>query len=326
MLRPLALAVAALVCAAPLAQEVPGWDGEPYAGALSLEAGFSGDPRTIDVRPGGTMANPVQGAGCTGHIGQRPDVTLDYDAGSLFDLTVSAASATDISLLVRSPDGRYHCDDDGGEGLNPMLTIADPPAGRYVVWAGVYAASGEYVDGVVGFSEIGNAVSVANLGDGDAPVAYTAPVATASGDPDRASGTVPGWDGDPYFGTTVLRAGFSGDPRVIEVRAGGAQENPLTGPGCVGHLGLRPDAVVQYTAGSLGLTFSAASARDLSLVVRTPSGRYHCDDDSGAGLNPRVTFPTPESGAYRIWVGTYADSEELADSRLGISELGREVE
>ncbi len=332
----LASALLLVLASAPRAQEVPGWDQPPYAGTLSLRSGFSDDPRTIDVSPGGTTANPVEGAGCAGYIGARPDVVLEYEAGTTFDLTISAASETDISLLVRGPDGRYYCDDDSGEGLNPSLTIPDPISGTYRVWAGVYASSGEYTDGVVGFSEIGQEVTLdaANAASRtiqatptDRTTIRATPTATAQTvSASGASGVVPGWDGDPYFGTTVLSAGFSDDPRVVEVRAGGAQANPLTGSGCTGYIGLRPDAVVRYTAGSLSLTFSAAADQDLSLVVRTPSGRYHCDDDSGEGLNPRIDFDAPESGDYRIWVGTYAESDDLADSRLGISELGYEVE
>ncbi len=327
--RLLSIVGTAFLCAAPsVAQEIPGWNEDPYAGTLALDSGFSDDPRAISVRPGGTQANPIKGSGCTGYIGQRPDVVLDYSAGSLFDLTVSAASEADISLVVRAPDGRYHCDDDSGEGLNPLLTISGPQSGRYRVWAGVYAASGEYTEGVVGFSELGRAVTVEDGGSD----ASAAPVRSGSSSTDEHSasaaayGTVPGWDEDPYFGTTVLSAGFSDDPRVIDVQAGGAQANPLTGAGCSGYVGPRPDAVVRYTAGTLPLTFSAAAEQDLSLIVRTPSGRYYCDDDSGEGLNPRIDFDAPGSGEYRVWVGTYGETDDLVDSRLGVSELGYEVE
>lgn len=314
---------ALLLATAPLAQEIPGWDGEPYAGTVTLTAGFTGDPHTVDVRPGGVEANPVEGAGCTGYIGLRPDVVLDYAASEVLDLTVSIASETDVNLVVRTPDGRYLCDDDSGDGLNPLLTIEDPPAGAYRIWAGVFAASGEYVDGVVGFSELGRAATM-GAATGPAQAVLLAP--ESDGPAGAASGTVSGWDGEPYFGTAVLRAGFTDDPHLITVRAGGSQPNPLTGAGCQGSIGFSPDAVVRYTAGVLPLTFSAAAAQDLSLVVRTPSGRYFCDDDSGEGLNPRIDFEEPESGAYRVWVGTYTEGSAMVDGRLGVSELGREAE
>ena len=338
-------AAAAALALAPVssAQEISGWTEEPYAGTHSLSSGFSDDPYRIEVTAGGTMANPVEGAGCTGYIGTRPDVVLNYDAGSTFDLTISAASETDVNLVVRAPDGRYFCDDDGGEGLNPLLTVTDPPAGRYRIWAGVYAASSDYVDAVVGFSELGEAVTVGSSG----PVASnpsgsgtsgsgtiravsssgnSTAIRAAESGPSPASGSVSEWRGEPYFGTTVLSSGFSGDPRLVDIEAGGSRRNPLSGAGCTGYIGTRPDAVLRYTAGSLGLTLSAAASEDLSLVVRTPGGRYYCDDDSGEGLNPRLDFPTPESGSYQIWVGTYSDTDTLISSRLAISELGIEAE
>ena len=326
-MRPSRLAplAALLIATAPLAQEIPGWDGEPYTGTVTLSAGFSGDPHTIDVRPGGTVANPIEGVGCSGYIGMRPDVVLDYAAGDLLDLTVSVASETDVSLVVRTPDGRYLCDDDSGVVYNPLLTIEDPPAGTYRIWAGVFASSDEYVDGVVGFSELGRAATV---GDDSAtpPPAGVASGLGGAGGTATASGTVEGWDGEPYFGTAVLRAGFTDDPHLITVRAGGSQPNPLDGVGCQGSIGFSPDAVVRYTAGSLPLTFSASAGQDLSLVVRTPSGRYYCDDDSGEGLNPRLDFEEPESGDYRVWVGTYTEGGAMVDGQLGVSELGREAQ
>lgn len=296
------------------AQDIDGWDGDPYAETLTLSANFSGDPRTVDVRPGGSRANPLDGPGCVGYIGMRPDVVVNYTVGD-WALTFSAASDTDINLVVRTPDGRYLCDDDSGEGTNPVVTVSKPTSGAYRAWVGVYSSAGEYVDGVFGVSEVGEEVSMGTSSG------TTTPRAIAG-----ASGEVSGWSSEPYFGSTTVSAGFSGDPRTVAINAGGSQANPLSGSGCVGYIGMRPDHVLNYSAGIHTLTLSAAASTDLNLVVRTPGGRYLCDDDSGEGLNPRIDIEDPESGAYVLWVGTYSNQDSVIESTLGISEIGIEAE
>jgi len=261
------------------------------------------------------MANPIEGPGCTGYISSRPDVVVDYDAGS-WDLTVSAASESDLTLVVRDPHGSYYCDDDSGAGANPMVTIESPGSGRYAIWAGVFSENDDIVDGVVGVSEVGNEVSL----DGS--------VLGGPSGLEPASGSISGAYADPLFGTLTLTAGFADDPRLLDVNAGGVDANPLDGPGCVGNLAAsQPDAVVDYdTGGTLPLTISATAEVDLSLVVMAPSGAYYCDDDSGNGLNPRIDFDNPESGAYRVWVGTFSAEAGVVASVLGVSEVGVEAD
>lgn len=340
IVRFLCLCAAFAVLAHPShAQNVPGWNEAPYFGTMTLSGGFNGDPRTTDVRAGGSQRNPVEGGGCTGWIGARPDVTVTYTSSGGLDLTISAAGSADVNLLVRAPDGRYFCDDDSGEGLNPLLTVSSPPSGTYTIWVGTYAETSDLVDGVVGVSELGRGVSMSNRGGGSSGTiqasnasgngriqAASSSSGSSGGGTSRASGSVDGWNNDPYFGRTTLRSGFGGDPHVISVSAGGSMANPLSGTGCTGYIGnSAPDAVVNFTAGSLALTFSAAASSDLSLVVRAPSGSYYCDDDSGDGYNPMITINGPSNGNYQIWVGTYSQSSELIPSRVGVSELGRAV-
>jgi hypothetical protein len=125
-------------------------------------------------------------------------------------------------------------------------------------------------------------------------------------------------DGEPYFGTVRLTAGFPDDPHVVDILAGGAVEAAALPAGCVGNMGTRPDVVLVYTAGRFPLSFTATSDDDLTLVIRTPEGRYLCDDDT-FGLDPAVLIESPSSGRYAIWVGTYGS--DFADAELRISEL-----
>jgi hypothetical protein len=125
-------------------------------------------------------------------------------------------------------------------------------------------------------------------------------------------------DGEPYFGTVRLSAGFPVDPHVVEILAGGSVESAELPTGCVGNVGTRPDVVLEYTAGSFPLAFAATSDDDLTLIIRTPDGRFLCDDDT-FGLDPAVLIESPSSGRYAVWVGTYG--ADFADAELEISEL-----
>jgi len=210
-------------------------------------------------------------------------------------------------MVVRTPDGRFLCDDDSGEGLDPLITIESPRSGEYAVWVATYSQTDQRPQARVTFSELRRN---ARYGMGGAPA--------------PAPSTSLNWSAAPLFGTVALRAGFSPDPNVANVNAGGSDRNPISGAGCTGYLtASAPDLKLNYTAGSLGLTLSATADRDLSMVVRTPDGTWLCDDDSGEGLDPLITISNPRSGEYAIWVATFSQTDQRPQSRVTISELGR---
>lgn len=130
------------------------------------------------------------------------------------------------------------------------------------------------------------------------------------------------WRGTPVFGQTRLQAGFTPDPQVIEMTAGGSIDaGTLAGGRCAGRIGYNPDYVLRYQAEDWPLYIRATSNDDTTLVIRDPSGSWQCNDDTN-GLNPEVNFPRPESGTYHIWVGTYG--ENTSSARLEISELAQD--
>ncbi|MGP1274596.1 MAG: hypothetical protein ACQRW7_04165 [Caulobacterales bacterium] len=129
----------------------------------------------------------------------------------------------------------------------------------------------------------------------------------------------------PRHGTETLQAGFADDPRTFRVQAGGAlPASRIGGEDCRGHVTQAPTFSLTYEdAGDVfDLMVSAASEADTTLMVRTPSGAFLCDDDGGAsGFNPGVTAESPQSGQYDIWVGTYSSGIGYPDAALHISEL-----
>ena len=58
-----------------------------------------------------------------------------------------------------------------------------------------------------------------------------------------------------------------------------------------------------------------------TLLVNAPDGSWYCNDDSN-GLNPMVSWSSPRSGQYDIWIGTYGSGSGMASATLTISELG----
>lgn len=127
---------------------------------------------------------------------------------------------------------------------------------------------------------------------------------------------------EPNYGELRLQAGFTNDPRVVSLQAGGSLPARNAGDNCAGFITSAPDVRLHYDAGSLPLIISVDAAADTTLVVNAPDGRFYCDDDGGVnGLNPSVRFNSPRSGRYEIWVGTYR-AGETQNARLHISELG----
>ncbi len=126
----------------------------------------------------------------------------------------------------------------------------------------------------------------------------------------------------PNFGSVALTSGFQPDPHNVSVVSGGTINVASTiGGACTGFVSNAPDFDLTYTAGSVGLPLiiSVMANSDTTLVVNAPDGTWFCDDDSGEGLNPRVTFTKPTSGLYDIWVGTVGSASNIA-ATLTISE------
>lgn len=128
----------------------------------------------------------------------------------------------------------------------------------------------------------------------------------------QAGAREPDYLAAPTFGTVTLEAGFTPDPNVTHVEAGGPDPVPNLAAGCVGHINAAaPDLDLSYTAGDYRLTFYARSSVDTTLIVNAPDGSWHCGDDED-GRDPVVSFNLAQSGYYSIWVGTYESATSVA--------------
>lgn len=268
-------------------------------GSVSLSSGFTPDPYRIDMVSGGSVDATTVANGCVGMVATAPDFQLTYSAGSL-PLIFGVTSDNDTTLVINGPNGRWYCDDDSGDGTNPLMSIPDPLSGVYDVFVGAYGGNGASAQLYI--TELnGNA-----MGGGDPQRNYAGAV-----DPFEAAN----------YGTVTLSAGFTPDPTRINMRAGGTIDAQNIASHCRGFVTRAPDVEVSYSAGSLPLILSVDSSSDTTLVVNGPDGRWYCDDDSGNGsLNPALHINNPMSGTYDVWVGTYS-SGMSQPARLDISEL-----
>lgn len=109
-------------------------------GGVSLNAGFTPDPHTVNLTAGGSLdASEIDGD-CVGMIADEADYVVTYQAGS-FPLVFGVDSDRDTTLIVMDDDNNYWCDDDDGDQpLNPRVHIAAPRTGSYRVWVGTYGS------------------------------------------------------------------------------------------------------------------------------------------------------------------------------------------
>lgn len=124
------------------------------------------------------------------------------------------------------------------------------------------------------------------------------------------------------FGQVRLNAGFTPDPHSVTLSAGGGFDASSVSAECGGYINTRPSFTLRYRADELPLYIAAVSESDTTLVVRAPDGSWNCNDDGGGNLNPLVSWESPRSGRYQIWVGRFGVQNETASAVLHISEIG----
>ncbi len=143
------------------------------------------------------------------------------------------------------------------------------------------------------------------IAGGCAALALVAPVAAQN------------WELPPTYGEVELTSGFQPDPHTVQLQAGGSIDASGLGGDCIGLVADAPDYDLYFEAGELPLNIYVRSAADTTLVVNAPDGNWYCSDDA-SGLDPMVSFGSPQSGLYDIWVGSF---DGVPEATLYISEL-----
>jgi len=269
----------------------------PSFASETLAAGFTPNPYSLEMVSGGEVEVAYLGGDCRGYAAIAPDYRLSWSGDSSeLRFFFAAEDGGDTTLLVNLPDGSWICNDDAGGTLDPMVVLDDPAEGQYDVWVGSYEA-GAFVSGTLYVTERGlDPTSVAPL-----ELDYMR---------------------NAYYGELRLRAGFTPDPDVTEVTAGGSVDVSYLGGDCVGYAATAPDVRLNWSGDSnqLRVFFEAADAEDATLVINLPDGRWACNDDAATGgRNPLLVLDDPAEGQYDIWVGSYSRGEYIS-GRLSVTE------
>lgn len=275
----------------------------PTFGSITLDSVSVQEPSMTDILSGGSIDVSYLGNSCTGYASASPDLRLNLeDPVSSLSIMFVALEDEDTTLIVNTPDGEWHCNDDMDDSLDPGLWFENASAGQYDIWVGSYYSE-DLIDGVLAIYQ-GTLESSDDLGFGDSTLDWTL---------------------DTYAGETSLSAGFKPDPHEVELIAGGIVDVSSGGyaEACTGYASSAPDYRLHWsgTTGTLSFLFEADdSDDDTVLIISTPNTDWLCDDDSYTALNPLIEISNPEEGQYDIWVGTY-ESGEFVGGTLRISEM-----
>lgn len=131
---------------------------------------------------------------------------------------------------------------------------------------------------------------------------------------------MPNVNADPVYGSSSLQAGFTPDPHMVTLQAGGSAGVPLQG--CEGFINIdAPDHNLYYTPGqNYPLSFYAQSDADVTLLINTPDGNWYCESNTGNMQNSLIYFMSPQAGLYNIWVGTRQRVQGYPAATVAISE------
>ena len=113
----------------------------PIFGELTLKAAQTQTFSTFIITPFPNDVVPPEmradlGSGCRGFISAAPSFRLSLGerdpAG--YELRLSVKADSDTTLVVRDPDGNWHC----GVEINPLIDLLDPSSGNYDIWFSVF--------------------------------------------------------------------------------------------------------------------------------------------------------------------------------------------
>lgn len=259
-------------------------DGSPTLGIVDL------------TRPAGSLRGVAEGSHraaelgetCRGYIAREPHAIL-RTAEPMAVRVAARDASVDLVMAVRTADGRRLCDDDSGGSLMPLVRAVLPP-GDHRVWVGVLSSTES------------------------APFRLEVEAQPAGG-ARTADELAP--DATPRIGE--VRLGAEAAQGTWPSTTSGWVEARRAASGCRGAVPVAPHLrITTAQPRTVELTTRTNGGIDLVMLVRSPSGRIECDDDSGELLNPRILTQL-EPGATNVWVGVFRD-DASASFELVLSE------
>jgi hypothetical protein len=282
----------------------------PPAGAL-----FSTADMTLGARPDplivtGTFGGPIQASNmspdCRGWITGPPSHIVNARSG-FPNLRFVVRASSDTTLVVRYPDGRLACNDDGGGSLNPLVEGPTGP-GQIMVWVGSYSsgATGPYQMGITTIPGIGPD-QIGTGGPGPVVVAPPPPPPQPTMPPVTAR-----VDLLPRIPVTLIGPGMSpGTVAVWSPRGGPAVDlgiMPIPGGGyrVYANIGGAPSTVVDVPAQvAQDAVVTITQRPDQRLLVRAE--RAPMAGDPGQQMLMLVQMLNGAPQLAEQWVGTFSD-------------------
>jgi hypothetical protein len=271
---------------------------------INATAGFPLDPFLTSVQGGGAVKANTLAANCTGFVAANPTVSVAF-GGEADNLRAFFFSDGDPTLVVRTPDGAYHCNDNTSQLiLDPTVEITQPVTGRYDVWVGSAVAT-DLIPGFLAFTSRTD-MDASRLELRSLVKRAAAPpfipvrdrLVNAAGRVEQALAAVKNVaalqaGGEPV--TQVFTA--TGELPAVELQTGDTL--------CGGLVNIAPTYAFDWSGDAQGLTLFAEASGDTTLLVRTPDGSFLCADDTDGprNLNPWLMIPEPAAGRYLVWLG-----------------------
>ena len=268
---------------------------------LDIQAGNPLDPFIVSVNGGGTFNAAALGGECSGYVNTQPVVRINWEGET--DLAkIFFYSDHDPTLIVQSPDGKFHCNDDASDLLlDPSITFEDPQEGTYNIWVGSYYPD-QLIPGVLVVTtrqDIGVETFTLNGLIKRGPVVDVAERPNAK--PAEALIDI------IQRQKQNVKKIKAGKPQTVRVSADGdtpAFEYDVPGQICNGFINDKPDLVFDWTGEADTLSIYFEGNGDATLVVVTPGRDILCNDDASEdNANPQVIIPNPAQGRYAVFVG-----------------------
>lgn len=112
---------------------------------------------TVHGTAGGPTPGATLGSDCIGQFPAEPQHTVTVGAAiPMLRVLVNGGASADTTLAVRRPDGSVVCNDDSGDpgnGLNPVVELANAAPGAYQVYVGGYSSGDTWAAYNLGFGE-----------------------------------------------------------------------------------------------------------------------------------------------------------------------------
>jgi hypothetical protein len=237
---------------------------------------------------GGTHAvDNCPGIDGWGFAEEAPSFTLYMSQMAGYQFTAETTSDCDPTMIIRDASGQWHFNDDDPNGLQPQLQIdGSALEGRVDIWVGSFG--GNSCQGTIVFRTAATMAPQPGGGGmaGCPNPALQGPVVNTTGSALYSPTDYPLMAGGPTdlstCGLPVFGRGFFSAQQSYTFFLSGMQEYGR-------------------------LEIEGESSCDTVMLVRTPDGQWHFDDDSNGNLNPLINLNNTAmlNGRLDVWVGTY---------------------